>query len=64
MSEREESTMAENNEPSLDEMLKAIPKLNKDDLEKLYWALRAVGEKKGSPFASRSAIQSRHSRSS
>lgn len=37
MSEREESTMTENNEPSLDEMLKAIPKLNKDDLEKLYW---------------------------
>ena len=56
--------MAENNEPSMEEMLKAIPKLNKDDLEKLYWALRAEGEKKGSPFASRSAIQSGHSRSS
>jgi hypothetical protein len=64
MSANKEITMAENNKPSLDEILKAIPKLNKDDLEKLYWALRAEGEKKGSPFASRSAIQAGHSRSS
>ena len=35
MSEREEIIMAENNEPSLDEMLKAIPKLSDPDLKKL-----------------------------
>jgi hypothetical protein len=54
--------MAEINEPTLDEILKAIPKLGKDDLEKLYKAVVEEGRKKGFPFARRFAIQSGHSR--
>ncbi len=54
--------MAENNEPSLDDIVAALPKLSKDDLEKLYKAVVAEGRKKGSPFASRFARQAGHSR--
>jgi hypothetical protein len=38
--------MAENNEPTLDAMLKAIPKLSNDDLKKLYTAVMNEGRKK------------------
>jgi hypothetical protein len=60
--QRGEITMVKNTEPSLGEMLKAIPKLGKDDLEKLYWAVREEGRKKGAPFAGRFAGQAGHSR--
>jgi hypothetical protein len=37
--------MAEINEPTLDEILKAIPKLSNDDLKKLYTAVMNEGRK-------------------
>jgi hypothetical protein len=49
--------MAENNEPSLDDIVAALTKLSKDDLEKLYKAVVVEGRKKGSRLAGRSAIQ-------
>jgi hypothetical protein len=38
--------MAENNELTLDEMLKAIPKLSDPDLKKLYTAIMNEARKK------------------
>ena len=54
--------MAEKADPSLDEILKAIEKLDKADLEKLFPAVMDAGRKKGCIFARRSAITAGHSR--
>jgi hypothetical protein len=48
--------MAENDEPSLDEMLKAIPKLSNDELKKLYTAIMNEARKKKILLGDRFAI--------
>lgn len=48
--------MAEKNEPSVEDMLKAVPNLSVPDLEKLYKKVVEVGRQKKAPFASRFAI--------
>jgi hypothetical protein len=50
--QREEITMAEKNEPSLAEILKAIPKMSDDDVVKLREAVMAECGKRGLPVSS------------
>jgi hypothetical protein len=48
--------MAEDNQPSLDEILKAIPELSNDDLKKLYTAIMNEARKKKILLGDRSSI--------
>jgi hypothetical protein len=48
--------MAEDKQPSLDEMLKAVPKLSNDDLKKLYTAVMNEARKKKILLGDRSSI--------
>jgi hypothetical protein len=45
--------MAENNQPSLADIVAALPSLTKDEVEKLYSVVVDEGRKKGCSFARR-----------
>jgi hypothetical protein len=45
---------------SLPDILKALPGLTKDDVDKLYSAVAEEGRKKGCAFARRGPIESGH----